>query len=378
VLSVVHVCTDFWPSTGGIEQFVGNLARASASHGIRATVLCFNRTKGVAGTLPANESLNSIDIRRIPFVDLVYYKPSIIPLSVLKSHDIVHVHGIGAPLDFIALTKPWHGRPIVLSTHGGIFHTPALGMLKRWYFHGFLRLALRQVDVVAACSRNDAELFRSVSSRVTLLENAVEVEPYLALTGARRQRGRCLYVGRLSANKGIDLLLRAASVARNRGSEFTLRLVGPDVEGRRGEYESLASSLGIANRVVFVGEVTHRSLLEEFDCAETFVSASRYEGFGISAIEARAAGCRLLLHGNEAFRNLFASDAAATLVDFTKSDNAGAEFSRLLDKRPDPAVHATRGLTRSFSWDQKMVEWLDVYRRVTRRGVDGRGVSRRD
>jgi alpha-1,3-mannosyltransferase len=366
VLSVVHLCTDFWPSTGGIEQFVGNLAQRSAAKGVRVTVLCFNRTKGIAGRLAAEETLDSVAIKRIPFVDLTYYKPSVIPLSIIRSHDIVHVHGVGAQLDSIALSKWVHRRPIVVSTHGGIFHTPTLGVVKRLYFNHFLRHVVRQVDVIAACSQSDASLFRTISDRVSLFENAVNVEPYLALTGTRKQRGRCLCVGRLSDNKRIDLLLRAAAVAHSQGSEFDLRLVGPDVQGKRGQYERIANALGIANLVTFVGEVSGRSLLEEFDLAETFVSASQYEGFGISAIEARAAGCRLLLHGNEAFRSLFESDSAATLVDFTNPEFAGREFSRLLGQLPEPAILETRRATQAFSWDRKITEWLELYERLNR------------
>jgi alpha-1,3-mannosyltransferase len=365
MLSVVHVCTDFLPSTGGIQQFVHDLAQRSISSGIRVTVLCFNRTKGMNGTLPARETVESIAIRRIPYIDLVYYKPSVIPLSILRSHDVIHVHGVGAQLDFIALTKRLHGRPIVVSTHGGIFHTPNLGILKRIYFDKILPMILQKVDVVAACSRSDESLFRTVSNRVTLLENAVEVEPYLALTGARRQPGRCLYVGRLSDNKGIDLLLHAASVARRQDSEFSLRLVGPDVAGKRGRYERLANTLGIADCVTFVGDVSYQSLLEEFDLAETFVSASQYEGFGLATIEARAAGCRLLLQDNDAFRSLFAADAAATLVDFNNAELAGSVFSCLLRQLPNFANHETRPRTRLYSWDRKIVEWLDLYRQIS-------------
>jgi len=365
VLSVVHVCTDFYPSTGGIEQFVGELAQRSADIGVRVTVVCFNRTKAAPGRLPSDARMSAVAVKRIPFIDLRYYKPCVIPLSTIRSHDIVHVHGIGAPLDYIALTKVLHDRPIVVSTHGGIFHTPTIGRLKRLYFQRVARFAVGRVNVVAACSESDASLFRAISDRVTLLENAVDVEPYLALTGARRVPGRCLYVGRLAENKGIDLLLRAAASARRRESQFSLRLVGPDVEGKRRDYEAMAESLGICDRVTFVGMVSSESLLEEFALAENFVSASLYEGFGISAIEARAAGCRLLLHDNEAFRSLFKSDSAVTLLDFRNTELAGAAFAKLLNESPRPTIVETRRWVEKFSWSRKIQEWTDLYRRIS-------------
>src|ERR1700678_239992 len=225
-LSVVHICTDFWPSTGGIQQFVRDLATRSASAGFRVTVLCFNRAKGCSGKLPAADLMEGVAIRRIPFIDLRYYKPAVIPLALLESHDLIHVHGIGAPLDYVALTKGVHKRPIIVSTHGGIFHTAALKGLKHFYFNTIVRGVMRRVDMVAACSSGDATLFSTVAPRVTLLENAVAVQPYLALSAAAKQRGRCLYVGRLGENKGIGLLLRAAAAAAELGATFSLLLVG--------------------------------------------------------------------------------------------------------------------------------------------------------
>jgi alpha-1,3-mannosyltransferase len=364
LLSVVHVCTDFWPSTGGIQQVVRGLAARSVSAGLRVTVLCFNKVKGVAGKLAANDRVDDVVIRRIPFLDLKYYKPVLLPLSLLRSHDLVHVHGIGAPLDYAALTKGMHQRPIVLSTHGGIFHTTALSGLKQFYFRRIVPLTLRRIELIAACSASDASVFSAIARNVELLENAVDVEPFLALPVNAKRIGRFLYVGRLADNKGITQLLQAAAVARRLGGRFCLRLVGPDVEQKTAVYRALAASLGLFDSVEFVGEVDQRALLSEFAQAETFVSASQYEGFGLSAIEAKAAGCRLLLQSNGAFEALFRSSATAILVDFRDSEAAGRAMFAMMESESDATRTSVRGETACYSWERKMDQWISVYRRL--------------
>jgi alpha-1,3-mannosyltransferase len=339
-----------------------DLAQESISAGLRVTVLCFNRVKGVDGILPSSEAVGRLAIERVSFLDLTYYKPTVIPLSVLRSHSLIHVHGIGAPLDYVALMKWAHKKPIVLSTHGGIFHTTAVTAVKRLYFYQFLPWVMRQVDVVAACSRNDASIFNLVSDRVQLVENAIALKPHLDLSMDHKQKGRCLFVGRLSDNKRIDLLLSAASAARGRGAKFCLRVVGPDVEGKRRQYEDLAITLGLGDHVTFVGNIASDMLLKEYELAEVFVSASQYEGFGIAAIEAKAAGCRLLLQGNEAFGSLFESDGSALLVDFKNPGLAGMAFANLINQPSDVDLQESRWQAERYSWDRKLAVWLRIYR----------------
>lgn len=380
MLSVLHICTDFWPSTGGIERFVLDLATHSRSVGIKASVLCLNRVKSYPQRLADKDVISEVEVTRIPFIDLKFYKPSFLPLALLARHDILHVHCVGAQLDFSVLTKALHRRPIVLSTHGGLFHTEALLRIKQLYFFRLQRLVMPYVDAVAACSKTDARLFERISNRVTLIENAVDVEAYLAIE-REEVRGRCLYVGRLSDNKGIPKLLRAFAVAARHGALFELRLIGRNEGDNRVRYEQLANELGLQDRVTFVGEVNQAELLREYQQAEIFVSASEYEGFGLAAIEAKAAGCRLVLHRNDAFTDIFSSDDGAILTDFNDENNAGSVLNAVLvgSGRLPPS---TREKVAMYSWQRKIIEWRALYESCRDRArvpaTDGTAVNAND
>lgn len=365
--SVLHICTDFAPSTGGIERFVLELATRSRDIGLETSVLCLDRVRAVPGRLPRHERIGVLPVTRVPFLDLVYYKPCWLPLSLLAGADVLHVHGIGAQLDFVVATRWLHHRPIVVSTHGGIFHTTRLALLKRLWFHGMQRLVLAGAQAVVAGSRNDQALFEGISRRVVLIENAVDVAPLLALSRAGRIPGRCLHVGRLSENKNLPALLAAFGAARRAGAAFTLHCVGPDPDGLRPGYERVAEREGIATQVTFTGEVDQARLLEEYAAATVFVSAARYEGFGLSAIEAKAAGLRLVLQANDAFRANFTGDPAATLIDFASPARAGAALVDALTARPDEAVERGRATAERFGWPARLRDWQALYERCMRR-----------
>jgi len=93
-------------------------------------------------------------------------------------------------------------------------------------------------------------------------------------------------MGRLTRQKGFDLLLSAFSAISVRHPKWNLLILG---EGElRRELEELRDKLGLANRVVFPGLVADPARL--LRTAELFVMASRFEGFPYAALEAMASG----------------------------------------------------------------------------------------
>lgn len=372
MISVLHVCTDFWPSTGGIEQFVLDLSVHTRTRGAHAEVLCLNRVGSSSVKLPEAETVAGVPVRRVPFWNFRFYKPALLPLQRLRAADVVHVHGVGALTDFVLLTKGAHRRPIVVSTHGGIFHTQNLRALKRGYFYGLQPLLLRNADAVVACSMSDERLFAGITKHLHRIDNAVSVERFLAMPMERKRPRRALYVGRLAPNKRVETLLHAFAHVLRRVPDAHLRIVGREVDGGGFALRALAKSLGLADAVTFVGEVSDEWLLAEYQQASVFVSASGYEGFGLSAIEAKAAGCRLVLSDIPAFRSLFEQDRTVALVDFSDPARAGAAWADALSSTCHAHLQSARNEVRVYSWEQKIVEWMSLYdecmRSVVRRG----------
>lgn len=95
-----------------------------------------------------------------------------------------------------------------------------------------------------------------------------------------------LAVGRLHAYKGFDLLLRAFALAYDKHPQWILRIVGDGPQ--RVELQRMASDLGLAERVQFIGSVDDPE--PEFRAADLFVLSSRFEGFPNALCEAMAAG----------------------------------------------------------------------------------------
>jgi alpha-1,3-mannosyltransferase len=349
-----------------------DLARKSRALSITPSILTLNRREGDEPLLPWHDENDGIPIHRLRCLDMKYYRAVRLPLKELRDADVLHVHGLGAWLDFAVATKLAHRRPIVLSTHGGIFHTSRLSLLKNLYFHGWQWWNLKFVDQVVACSRVDEHSFAPLAPRMILLENGADVDELARPGMAEKDPRAMLFVGRLAANKAIDDLLRTCAALAERGQDFTMRIVGPDRNRARPALESLLRSLKIGDRVTFVGEVTPSQLIAEYARASLFVSASRSEGFGISVVEAMAAGCVPVVNNIPAFRDLLSGARDGVIVDFSDACGTAATIAGLFTQDLAARREAARERAWDFSWRQKAPKWKQIYADVIRRaGNDG-------
>jgi glycosyltransferase involved in cell wall biosynthesis len=106
---------------------------------------------------------------------------------------------------------------------------------------------------------------------------------------AQRPSDARLVVGtmsRLSPEKGLEYLLRATALLRDRGTDVDVVVAG---EGpSRDELKALATALKLDERVTFPGEVRHEDVPGVLAGLDIFAMPSTWEGFGVSALEASA------------------------------------------------------------------------------------------
>ncbi len=106
-----------------------------------------------------------------------------------------------------------------------------------------------------------------------------------------------LALGRLARNKGYDLLLRGFAVTVKRVPEARLHLAigGEDLNERErlilGESQAIVEELHLGDTVTFGHFIPDAELADHYRAADLFVLCSRYEPFGMTAIEAMASGC---------------------------------------------------------------------------------------
>jgi len=104
-------------------------------------------------------------------------------------------------------------------------------------------------------------------------------------------KAKILFVGRIAPNKGHRDLIRSFAVYAARNPNCQLLLPGSldrRLEGYRAELEQLSQTLGVSDKVRFLGRVKLSELRALYQVADVFVCASEHEGFCVPVIEAMA------------------------------------------------------------------------------------------
>lgn len=331
-MRVLHVVRQFHPAVGGLEGVVRALSIQQRRVGIDAEVLTLNREfRDLRNQLPHSDVVDGVPVQRIGYLGSRRYPIAPGVLARLKPYDLIHVHGVDFFCDYLALLAPIHGKPLVLSTHGGFFHTGFARRFKRLYFRTVTRGTLKAYSRVFACSGADAEMFRIIAGdRVKQIDNGVDIEKFAAASSPIFKPWFVCF-GRFASHKGLERLLDTFEILRTRMPEAQLQLIGNDADGTLAR---LNAKYGPALREGWVTIKTGLSDAEITRCLKEcsfFISASEYEGFGLALVEALSAGLVPLVNRIPSFEQIVAAAGVGRIIDFSDPVWAADEIAHAVE-----------------------------------------------
>jgi alpha-1,3-mannosyltransferase len=366
---IVHVVRQFAPGIGGIEAVVHELAAAQVAAGHRVRVVTLNRLfKGVhRGILPAREIINGAEVIRVPFFGSPRYPLAPSALKFIGDADVVHVHAIDFFFDYLAWTKPIHRRRLVVSTHGGFFHTRYAARLKQVYFNLITRLSLTWYDAVVAVSSSDYETFARLRRHgMVCIENGVDVAKY-ANAAAPEVTKTIAWIGRFATHKRLDNLMKFLVALRRRDPEWTLAIAGTSWDLDVAELGALAHNEDVASAIRIIPSPSEAEIRKMMGDCSVLVSASDFEGFGIVAVEALSAGLFPVLNDIPAFRHLVEQSGVGMVIDFSQPETAAEQFlARWCEISLDyqGLRAALIKAAAAFDWRNTLAAYMDVYQAV--------------
>lgn len=367
-IKVVHLVRQYYPSVGGMEDVVQNIARHQLlQHGHQPRIVTLNRLfRNSDEMLPSEDEVQGIRVTRLPYRGSTRYPlvPSV--LQHIRDADVVHVHGVDFFYDYLALTKPWHRKPLIASTHGGFFHTAFASTLKRVYFNTVTRSTSMAYDRVIGTSDNDGAIFSDImqSPKLSVIENGVNVEKF-AGRGAQALTPVMMYFGRWSVNKGLIETLALFKEIAVRRPEWKLIIAGREYDHTRQELMQMVEKDGLAGKVEIVESPDENQLAALIGKASYYVCLSRHEGFGIAPIEGMSAGLTPILSDIPPFRNLIEKSGMGILLDKNAVVQEAQRIIALHDQGSDAYLQrrvALQDFVQQYSWRHIADRYVDIYR----------------
>jgi len=275
--------------------------------------------------------------------------------------EIVHAH-IARDYPLAALAAGRGKARLVLTRH-------VLFPLNRIH-----RMTLRRVKGIIAVSTAVAEsvrarhLFRD--DQIVVIHNGIDVDRF-ARTPSRAKSSKNLrvgMVGHLAPIKGQEDFIRAASIicANRPGVEFIIagEDKSPTGENRRA-LKGLIDEMGLSQRVLLLGWIN--DIAELLSTLDIFVSPSRAEPFGLSIVEAMAAGVPVVATQSEGACEIIDSGVTGRLVPIADVATMAEAISALLENRSvreSLAANALQSVRERFSLDRMVEATESVYRQA--------------
>ncbi len=272
---------------------------------------------------------------------------------LLRRSDASLLH---APDSFLPLRR---GCPGVVTVHDlGFEAIPGdMRARTRWKYRTLLRAGARSAERVICPSRFTAEdlarRYRVPEERIRVIAEA----PALPPGGAEPPAGSyVLAAGDLRPKKNLPVLIDAHRILHSRGLSHRLVLAGADL----GLGAQLRERAGTAP-LELLGFVSDERLDALIRGARALVVPSRYEGFGLIALDAMARGCPVLLARAGALPET--GGDSALYFDPDDAGELAGSLERVLDDADERARLAAAGRARAagFSWERAAAETLAVY-----------------
>lgn len=238
---------------------------------------------------------------------------------------------------------------------------------------------------VICCSEAMRSELRSVfqlpADKIRVIPNGVELPPPGGDPGgasAVRRRyaadGEPLifFVGRLVYEKGVDLILRALPRVLERHPRAVLVVSGTGPE--EAALRRLAGELGVAGKVRFTGHISDEERNMLYRAADVAVFPSRYEPFGIVALEAMAHGLAVVAARVGGFAEVIEAGRTGLLFE---PENPWDLAERLDSALSDPGLRAAlaaqgrRLVEAEYHWEKVAQRTAQVYRELLAAGEGG-------
>lgn len=290
----------------------------------------------------------------------------LVALLRLPRRSLIHLHIAQAfTPEMVYIAHKLRGLPYVAHLHLDVGPSGWAGFLLRIWKPLVLGPVLRNASKVVVFTEEQrtavASKYAVDLARLEVIHNGVEPKYFSAARCLERAKPRLLFVGRLSAQKNLQMLLHALEGVSHR---FETVIVG---DGELGDaLRGCAAELDLAN-IRFHGRAEGQELVELYRTSDVFVLPSEREGMPLVLLEAMAMGLPTIATDVTGSRDVVVNGKTGVLVPLGDHE---AMRKALCDLTNDPGVYArmsllSREAAQHYSWTDVVAHFAFLYRKIS-------------
>ncbi len=357
-MKVLQIINSHSSSVGGAERLAMQLHRGFQQKGVESHLLCLMKAPS-----KASEHLYSLRFNT-PYHPLVLARlVRFLRQPRWRDVDVVHVHLFPAQL-LVALAVRLAGlKAVLITTEHNTFNRrrqlPAAKVIDRFYYRFYA-----QVVCISEGTRETMQAWLpELKPKLRTIFNGIDIARF---SGHRAEKAGPLLVlsaGRLTDQKNYSLALQAMQKISNPSFEYWIAGQGELESALREE----AEALGLREKVRFLG--FRNDLPELFAQADVFLCASKWEGFGLSIVEAMDAGLPVVVSDIPGVAEVVDPQSHSGLfVDPSSPEEIAARVTELLENPELRRQLGTNGRRRAACFDVSRMrdEYLELYHEVNR------------
>jgi len=309
-VKILFVLENHYPNIGGVETLFKNLSESLANEGHEITIL----TNQYDNKLLRKEELNGVKIIRVPFRNRYFFTFfGLFPaLKLARQADLIQTtsYNAGVPAFFAGLLT----RTKVVITFHEVwnklwFNLPYMGKLSAVLHYSFewflLKLPFTKFIAVSNATQQSLITAGIKQKNIQLIYNGVNYDRFIRLYNLpdtvdlkNNSNFNFIYFGRLGISKGLNLILDAAKILKDKGKTFLLTLIIPkEPKHFHRRILNTVNDFELAEFVNVKSELSITELHENLSEADAVLIPSYSEGFCFSAVEGIAMGLPIITSG---------------------------------------------------------------------------------